>query len=60
MKAAIAMDPIIRDMRALADSIDDDDEYRMEFKKAVEDLMGFVTAKIVFPLEIRYPELNPD
>jgi hypothetical protein len=55
----VAMDAPITKMTEIIDGIEDE-ETRDRFRRAVGNLMGFIFAEIMLPIERLYPDLNPD
>jgi hypothetical protein len=37
-----------------------DDQERARYKRAIEDIMGFIARDLIFPIVDQHPELDPD
>jgi hypothetical protein len=58
LKLAISLDQPIGDMYVQVAAFSDP-EKKSKYKKAVDDLMGYIAHDIIFPIEKDYPDLRP-
>ena len=59
MTLATSMDAILQKMIAEIDNISDTPT-KVLLKKAVEDTLLNITVGVIFPIEKKFPHLNPD
>ncbi|MGV1943417.1 hypothetical protein ACQZ5D_23310 [Agrobacterium sp. 22-211-1] len=56
---AVSIDPILGEMFLCIEKISDENT-KINLKKSVGDLMGYIARDLIFPLVEKHPDLNPD